>query len=112
VGNLTFDIFEFKANLPPAALPAGTKHWFSVLADTTADPASDWAWAQGDQPADGNALRQVSNPVPQLNEFVFITNGRPFYFILDDAPIPEPASLGLASVSAAGIVLRRRPKRT
>jgi hypothetical protein len=116
VGNLTFEIFEFKANLPPTALPASTKHWFSVLADTTGDPASDWAWAKGDAPGDGNALRQISNPVPQANAFNFISNGSPFYFILDDAAlVPEPPSMalaGLATVSAVGIALRRRRKRT
>jgi hypothetical protein len=119
VGNLTFEIFEFQANLPPTALAASTKYWFSVLADTTGDPASDWAWAKGGDPGDGNALRQISNPVPQLNTFSFISNGAPFYFILDDAvlpAVPEATSLavwaGLVTVGAVGSVFRRRPKRT
>jgi hypothetical protein len=114
VGNLTFDIYEFQANLPPAALAAATTYWFSVLADTTGDPpANNWAWARGAfATGDGTALRQVS---PFVGNFSHSANGGPFYFVLDDvalSAVPEAGPLfvwtALGAVGAVGLVIRRR----
>ena len=38
------DMYIFKANVEPTALPAGTRVWFSVLADTFTDPDDDFLW--------------------------------------------------------------------
>lgn len=60
-------IYIFKANIEPTALSAGTRVWFTVLADTITDPDDDFLW-RFDQRG-SSAIRSVVVPgfQPALN---------------------------------------------
>jgi hypothetical protein len=98
-----FNVYEFRANLTPTALPAGTPVWFSVLGDSRADADDNFYWIDGNDAGDTAERGDVAGNGP----FIARTYG-PFYFILDNAPIPEPASLGTLALATGALVLRRR----
>lgn len=76
------DIYVFRANLTPTALPGGTKVWFSVLANTSNDPDDNFLWR--DDLGGSSAYRS-----PLSAAFTAYANATSA-FILDDAPVPVP----------------------
>ncbi len=97
-----YTVYEFKANLNPTSLPSGT-HWFSVLADTTNLPADDFYWT-----FDSFGSAASRNNVAGNSAFA-VTNNENFYFVLDNAVVPEP--VGIASLCLGGAMLLGRRAR-
>ncbi len=96
------DLYEFKANLTPTVLNAGTKYWFSVLADTSNDLDDDFLWWEI---SGGNSAYR--SDVAGNGAFGTYANVRPL-FILDNAAIPEPGSLALLGLGGLMLLKRRR----
>lgn len=71
------DIYIFKANIEPTALPAGTRAWFSVLADTITDPDDDFLWRFDKRGS--SAVRSVAAPV-----FKPAQNVTPLFVLYDE----------------------------
>jgi hypothetical protein len=99
------NVYEFRANVNPTALSSGTSYWFSPLADSTNDDTDDWLWGKADT-FDPAAVRTLTD-----SAFTAADLG-PFYFVLDDAPVPEPSSIGLLTTAALGLLVRRRSRHT
>ncbi len=101
------DVFPFSANLNPIELQANETVWFSVLAQTRDDAPGRFAWTLPftDEPT---AVRSdVTNNAPFSR-----TAGGPYYFVLDNTPIPEPTSLGLLGLGGLALLSRRSPRRS
>lgn len=99
----TFNVYEFRADLTPTALPAATRVWFSVLADTGNDADDNFHWTSSASGGASSFRADVSGDAA----FVLDASG-PFYFILDNALIPEPAGLSLLALAALPLRRRRR----
>ena len=96
------DVYEFQANLTPTPLSGGTQYWFSVVADTVNDPSFTFFWSRGNV-GDTSALR---GNIFEFGEYSPSTLG-PYYFVLNDTFIPEPAT-GAMSLALLGLTFRRR----
>lgn len=106
--NNPLDVYVFKANVSPTAIPANTKVWFSVLANTNNDTDDDFLWAERDGTNNFAYLTNQSAPnfTPQ--------SGTLPYFVLDNAAlIPEPSSLALLCVGglACGRSISKKRRR-
>ena len=108
LNSTNYTLYEFRANLAtPLALDANTRYWFSVMGDTsTVTPDNNFRWHGA-----GSAVSHASqsNVAGNANFSVAsFTQGPPLYYQLDNAVIPEPASLSLLGASAFGLLARRR----
>lgn len=94
--------FEFEADITPIALAAGTTYWLSIVADTRNDANDNFGWIYG---AGGDGHASLTDlgfaMVP-----TFFDRAESFYWVLDDAAIPEPASLTLLLLGAAAVASR------
>ena len=103
VTHIEGNVYEFRATLAPTDLAAGTTYWFSPLADTTGTGNFYFCWATGFT-TESAAIR---DNVAGNGDYAANRNG-PFYFVLDDAPVPEPARLALLAPAALTLLARRR----
>jgi len=100
------DVYEFQADVTPTVLPGGTKVWFSVLADTSNDIDDNFLWAV--EWSQDESLGKVAHRAPLTETEPFdVWNGMQL-FILDDAAVPEPASLSLLALGGLAMIRRRR----
>jgi hypothetical protein len=99
-------LYEFRANIMPVALSASTAYWFSPVADTSSDTDDNWFWATG---LSGQAA--ASRAPLAGGPFAGFNNG-PFWFVLDNAAIPEPAGIATLVTLASSALLRRRRSRS
>jgi hypothetical protein len=97
--------YEFAATIPAASLTAGTKYWFSVLADTRSDLNHNFFWSTQMTPGETLASRYL--PSGQYSTGGYAAN---MSFSVSDAPVatPEPAGAALLACAGAGGLLRRR----
>ena len=98
--------FHFAADISPLSLNAGTRYWISILADTTTDTNDSFLWTVNTNGFVGELAAARTNIAPQT-QFLTNQNG-PFYFILDDEFVPEPASIALLSIAGLTLARRRR----
>jgi hypothetical protein len=98
-------LLEYQADLSaPLALTAGTRYWFSAMADTRNETNNDWRWAGG-----GGAVSQARQTSVAGNSPFEAATIAPLYYVLDDAAVvPEPAGLTLLGASAVALLARRR----
>lgn len=94
------DIYVFHTNVTPTLLNAGTKVWFSVLADTSNDSDDSFLWRNDDN---GNSARRndLSNPfISSINQVAL--------FELHDTVVPELTTTALLGLGGLALILRRR----
>jgi len=100
------DVYEFQADVTPTVLPGGIQVWFSVLADTSNDIDDNFLWAV--EWSQDESLGKVAHRAPLTATEPFdVWNGMQL-FILDDAAVPEPASLSLLALGGLAVIRRRR----
>jgi hypothetical protein len=101
-------LYEFRADLTPAALTSGTTYWFSAYADTGPDIEDPFFWATGKPASAGSG--ELAAQKDLTFEFHPATIG-PLYFVLDNAVVPEPSSAFLSLIACVGLIFRaRQPK--
>ncbi len=88
------DIYIFKANIEPTALPAGTRVWFSVLADTITDPDDDFLWRFDERGS--SAVRSVVAP-----QFNTVQNRTPLFILYDEVVKEEPEIIKLSPANSS-----------
>jgi len=96
------DIFVFEADVPPTYLSAGTKVWFSVLADSgsTDDGPFMWRFDDGDE----SATRPYAN---RGDPFMSDVPPKNYSFVLDDGLAPlAPSRINGLSLSGGVVTLR------
>jgi len=95
------DIFVFETDVPPTYLSAGTKVWFSVLADSgsTADGTFMWRFDDGDE----SATRPYAN---RGDPFMSDVPPKNYSFVLDDGLAPlAPSRINGLSLSGGILTL-------
>jgi hypothetical protein len=103
------DVYVFEANVTPTAIPANTKVWFSVLANTNNDLDDDFLWAGRNT---GNSTHTFAYLTSSSAPNFTTQSGTLWYFVLDNAAlIPEPSSLVLLSLGGLCAVARCGKKR-
>ena len=102
------NIYEFRADLTPVDLVAGTQYWFSPLANTTGDGGTNlgWFWASGSHGLPTASGRTEPNSLG--TNFAGGTTGD-MYFALN--VVPEPVGLGSALMATGALLRGRRPRR-
>jgi hypothetical protein len=93
-------LYNYWANLDGGfAATAGTRYWISIVNTAPVDPIDLWTWA-GTFAGSGRGS---------------FTNGQTWFsqasqtnFTLDNAPIPEPATLTLVALGLVGLVRARK----
>lgn len=85
--------YEFQANITPVAIPAGTKVWFSVFANTANDPDDSFLWRED----------ELGNSAGRANSSGVITlyTGQRRLFVLYDTPVRPVTVLYNDDFSAA-----------
>ncbi len=93
------DIYVFEADVPPTYLSAGTKVWFSVLADSgsTDDGPFMWRFDDGDE----SATRPYAN---RGDPFMSDVPAKNYSFVLDDGLQPLSPSYIKALSLTGGVV--------
>jgi PEP-CTERM motif len=98
-------VYNYWANLGGAGFvaTAGTRYWISIVNDALVDPADLWTWAGG---FNGTAAGSFNNGAS------WFTQDASLNFTLNNAQLPEPATLGLVAIGLIGIARARAQRRS
>jgi hypothetical protein len=93
-------VYNYWANLDGGGFlaTAGTRYWISIVNDAVVSPADLWTWAGT---FDGTGAGSLDHGITWFAQDAR-TN-----FTLDNAPIPEPATLSLVALGLIGIARTR-----
>jgi hypothetical protein len=94
-------LYNYWANLGDTGFlaAAGTRYWISIVNDAIVDPINDWTWA-GTFSGSGRGSFD--------NGLTWFSQDSQTNFTLDNAPVPEPATLTLVGLGLVGILRARK----
>lgn len=103
------NIYSYSANVGELNFQTGVDYYLSIVADTTGDTDSDWAWAGTSDFSIGAFGKRGNGPFRPNFTFGSV-------FTLDDASlpsavVPEPSALFLMFAGLFGLISLRRTKR-